>query len=249
MAINLQKGQTINLRKEENDLSKVTIGLGWDVRKKQTGFFGKLMGNKEPECDLDAIAFLLDKDDKVTNLGKTIQTQAGQQIPLYQSDIIFFNNITAPSGTGPSQIAYANLSKVQMQSKVNQLINSGEYMVHTGDNLTGDGAGDDEQIIVILDKVPARIEKILFLVCIYQGLQKNQHFGMIENAFIRAVDGKGKEIGKYSLSDDASFNNKRSMLFAELYRKDGGWKFRAIGEALDADNFIEILKNRYITTI
>jgi len=246
MAINLQKGQTINLKKEEFNLSKVTIGLGWDVKKKQGGFFGKLLGGAEPECDLDAVAFLLDNNDKVTNLGKTMQTQAGQQIPLFQSDIIFFNNITAPSGTGPSQIAYANLTKTQMQTKVNQLVNSGEYIVHTGDNLTGDGEGDDEQIIVVLDKVPARIAKILFLVCIYQGVKKNQHFGMIENAFIRAIDGNGKEMGKYILSNDATYNNKRSMIFAELYRKDGGWKFRALGDALDADNFIEILKNKYV---
>jgi stress response protein SCP2 len=250
MAINLVKGQTIDLRKNDKgenfDLSKVTIGLGWDVRKKESGFFGKLIGNKEEDYDLDAIAFMLDSNDKISNLGKTIELQNGQKIALVQSDIIYFNNITAPSATGPSAIVYGNQSKGQILDKVKQLLNNGEYIVHTGDNLTGDGEGDDEQIIVVLDKIPQRINKILFLVCIYQGTKKNQHFGMLDNAFIRAIDAKGVEIGKYSLSGEAAYNNKRSMVFAELYRKDTGWKFRALGEALDADNFIEILQAKYL---
>ena len=72
--------------------------------------------------------------------------------------------------------------------------------------------------------------------------KNNQHFGMVDNAFIRAVDAKGKEITKYSLSGDASLNGMCSMIFSEAYRKDGGWKFRAIGEPQQSDNFIEILK-------
>ncbi|MBB6372454.1 TerD family protein [Chryseobacterium shigense] len=80
------------------------------------------------------------------------------------------------------------------------------------------------------------------MVTIYQGKQNNQHFGMIENAFIRAVDAKGKEITKYSLSGDASMNGKCAMVFAEAYRHNGDWKFRAIGEPHHTDNFIEILK-------
>ncbi len=92
MAINLQKGQTIDLRKNDRgesvyDLSKVTIGLGWDVRK-QGGFFGKLF-NKEAEYDLDAVAFLLDGNGKVANLGRTVQTNDGRQIGLYQGDVVF----------------------------------------------------------------------------------------------------------------------------------------------------------------
>jgi len=242
MAINLQKGQTINLRKEENDLSRVTIGLGWDVRKKNTGFLGKVFGGKEEDYDLDAIALLLDENDKVTNLGGEYALQNGQKIILIKSDVIYFHNLTAPSG---NLGAYEKLLKSEIQRKVNNFLDSGEYIVHTGDNLTGEGEGDDEQIIVILDKIPDRIQKVLFLVCIYQGIQKQQNFGMIENAFIRAVDKKGKEIAKYNLSGDSSYNNKRSLIFAELYRKDGGWKFRAIGEPLETDNFLEIL-TKYI---
>jgi len=219
MAINLVKGQTIDLRKndkgESYDLSTVTIGLGWDVRKKSGGFFGKLLGSKEEEFDLDAIAFLLDKNGKVADLGKTVQTNDGRNLSLYQGDVIFFNSQRHPSGN----------------------------IWLTGDNRTGAGDGDDEQIIVKLDSLDAKYEKILFVVSIYQGRQRNQHFGGIENAFIRAVDNKGKEIVKFNLSGDASYNNMCSLVFAEVYRKDGTWKFRALGDPQPADSFVEILRN------
>jgi len=115
----------------------------------------------------------------------------------------------------------------------------------TGDNRTGEGDGDDEQIICLLNKIPQRYDKILFIVTIYQGIKKNQHFGMVENAFIRAVDAKGIEMFRYDLSTDSSFNGKHSMIFAELYRRGGEWKFRAIGDPEDTDAFVEILK-RYV---
>lgn len=220
MAINLQKGQTIDLRKNDKgesvyDLSSVTMGLGWDVRKKQSGFLGKLFGGgKEEEYDLDAIAFLLDSNGKVANLGRTVQTANGQQKALFEGDIIFFNSMKHPSG----------------------------QIWLTGDNRTGAGDGDDEQIIVKLDSLDEKYQKILFVVTIYQGRTKNQHFSMVENSYIRAVDAKGKEITKYNLSGDASLNGMCSMVFAEAYRKDGGWKFRAIGEPHQTDNFVEILK-------
>lgn len=220
MAINLQKGQTIDLRKNDKgesvyNLSSVTIGLGWDVKKKETGFLGKLFGGgKEEEYDLDAIAFLLDSNGKVANLGRNVQTRSGQQMGLYEGDVIFFNSMKHPSG----------------------------HIWLTGDNRTGAGEGDDEQIIVKLEELSDLYQRILFIVSIYQGGQKNQHFGMIENAFIRAVDSKGKEITKFSLSGDTSLDGMCSMIFAEAYRKDGAWKFRAIGEPHKTDNFIEILK-------
>lgn len=219
MAINLVKGQTIDLRKSDKgdtyDLSTVTIGLGWDVRKKQSGFFGGLLGGgKAEEYDLDAIAFLLDSNDKVANLGRTIQRNNGQTIGLYEGDVIFFNSMKHPSG----------------------------HIWLTGDNRTGAGDGDDEQIIVKLDSLDNKYQKILFIVAIYQGRQNNQHFGMVENAFIRAVDNKGKEIVKFSLSGDSTYTGMCSMIFAEVYRKDGTWKFRAIGDPYQYDSFIEILK-------
>ncbi|KFF13307.1 tellurium resistance protein TerX [Chryseobacterium soli] len=217
MAINLQKGQTIDLRKNDRgenvyDLSKVTIGLGWDVRK-QGGFLGKLF-SKEAEYDLDAIAFLLDANGKVANLGRTGQTSDGRQVALYQGDVIYFNSMQHPSGN----------------------------VWLTGDNRTGAGDGDDEQIIVKLDQLDQAYQKIVFVVSIYLGRKNNQHFGMIDNAFIRAVDAKGKEITKYSLSGDSSMNGMCSMVFAEAYRHNNDWKFRAVGEPHSTDNFIDLLK-------
>lgn len=251
MAINLQKGQTIDLRKNEKgesfDLSKVTIGLGWDVKQKEGGFLGKLFGtNKEEEFDLDVIAFLLDANGKVANLGRDLIFSNGNKVGLHGGDIVFFNSMTFPSGSGTSSMLFPEGSaKYTMQQKIQQLLNSGELIVHTGDNLTGEGEGDDEQIIIKLDSLPSRIEKIVFLVCIYEGIKKNQQFGKVENAFIRACDNNNKEIAKYTLSESPELQNKHSLIFGETYRHNGGWKFRAIGEPLSTDSFVDILK-KYI---
>jgi tellurium resistance protein TerD len=207
MAIKLQKGQTINLEKSQYTLSQVTVGLGWDVRQASPkGILGRLLSGKQDEdYDLDAVAFLLDENGKVRNLGDK----------LIGGDVIFFNNLKHPSGT----------------------------IWLTGDNRTGAGDGDDEQIIVRLDAMSPAVHRILFVVQIYEGKQKNQHFGMVENAFIRAVDAKGTEMLRYNISGDASCNGKCSMIFAEVYRKGPDWKFRAIGDVQDTDNFVEILKS------
>jgi tellurium resistance protein TerD len=252
MAINLQKGQTIDLRKNDKgesvyDLSQVTVGLGWDVREEKKGFLGKLFGgNKEADFDLDAIAFLLDKNGQVSNLGRDLQFSNGHKVGLHGGDIIYFNSMTFPSGTGTSSMLYpAGTPKPTMAQRVNQLLNNGELIVHTGDNLTGEGEGDDEQIIVKLNSLPSRVDKILFLVCIYQGQARNQHFGQVDNAFIRACDAKGKEIARYSLSNSPEFNGMRSMVFGEMYRHNEDWKFRALGNPEAADSFVNILK-RYV---
>ncbi|WP_298395223.1 TerD family protein [Flavobacterium sp.] len=248
MAINLQKGQTIDLRKNDKgesfDLSQVTIGLGWDVKQKENGFFGKLFGSgKDEEYDLDVIAFLLDDNGKVANLGHNLNFSNGNKVGLHGGDIIFFNSMTYPSGTGTSNMLFPEgTPKYNIQQKINQLLDKGELIVHTGDNLTGEGDGDDEQIIIKLDSLPSKIEKIIFLVCIYQGISKNQQFGKVENAFIRACDKNNKEIAKYTLSNSPELENKHSLIFGETYRNNGGWKFRAIGEPLYTDNFVEILK-------
>lgn len=252
MAINLQKGQTIDLRKNDKgesvyDLSQIIVGLGWDVREEKKGFLGKLFGGGEDneDFDLDAVAFLLDNNGYVANLGRDLQFSNGK-IGFHGGDIIFFNSMTYPSGSGTSQMLYPQgTPKNMMAQKVKQLLDKGELIVHTGDNLTGEGEGDDEQIIVKLDSLPARIDKILFLVCIYQGQKKNQHFGQVDNAFIRACDAKGKEIARYSLSNNAEFNGMRSMIFGEMYRHNQEWKFRALGNPEQTDSFVEILK-RYV---
>ena len=223
MAINLSKGQTINLSKDskgnEYDLSQVTIGLGWKIRQKKKGFFSKLMGPSEADFDLDALAFLLDQNEKVANLGTQRDMGGGRVVGLQGADVIFFNNLRHPSGA----------------------------VWHTGDDLTGGTGGDDERIVVKLNELPPQYTKILFLVSIYQGRQKNQHFGMVDNAFIRAVDARGKEIARYNLSSDTSYDQKCSMDFGEVYRKDSDWKFRALGNAFDSDSFVDILR-QYVYT-
>lgn len=250
--INLSKGQTIDLRKNAKgesvyDLSQITVGLGWDVREEKKGFLGNLFGSaKVDDFDLDAIAFLLDSSGYVANLGRDLNFSNGKKVGLHGGDIIFFNSMTFPSGSGTSQMLYPQgAPKSIMVQKVKQLLNSGELIVHTGDNLTGEGEGDDEQIIVKLNSLPSRIDKILFIVCIYQGQQRNQHFGMVDNAFIRACDAQGKEIARYSLSNSPEFFGMRSMIFGEMYRHNNEWKFRAIGNPETTDSFVQILK-RYI---
>lgn len=110
----------------------------------------------------------------------------------------------------------------------------------TGDNVTGEGDSDDEQIIVKLDQIDSKYEKIVFYTSLYQGQSRGQQFGNINNAYIRAVDANGKEIARYSISKDPSLNNKRSLIFAEAYRYEGEWKLRALGEALDTDSYSEV---------
>lgn len=114
---------------------------------------------------------------------------------------------------------------------------------HMGDNLTGDGDGDDEQIVVNLKDVPSHINKIVFVVNIYNCIKRKQHFGMIKNAFIRGVDAtSNKELMKYNLTDD--YSNKTAMIFGELYKYNGDWKFKAIGEGTN-DCSITELSSRY----
>jgi stress response protein SCP2 len=114
---------------------------------------------------------------------------------------------------------------------------------HCGDNLTGHGDGDDEVIEVYLNKIPATYDRLVFIVNIYQSEQRKQDFGMIENAFIRIVDATNhKELMKYSLTE--KYAGKTAMIFGEVYRKDGKWKFNAIGEGTP-DNSISQLARRY----
>ena len=114
---------------------------------------------------------------------------------------IFFNNLTSPDGS----------------------------VEHTGDNLTGEGEGDDEAIKVNLASVPADVDKIVFPVSIYDADSRGQSFGQVRNAFIRIVNqAGGAEIARYDLSEDAS--TETAMIFGEVYRNASEWKFRAVGQ-------------------
>ena len=103
-----------------------------------------------------------------------------------------------------------------------------ESVKHMGDNLTGEGEGDDEQILVDLEKVPANISKIAFTVTIYDADARRQNFGQVSNAFIRIVDdATGQELIRYDLAED--FSIETAVVVGELYRHNGEWKFNAIG--------------------
>jgi stress response protein SCP2 len=114
---------------------------------------------------------------------------------------------------------------------------------HMGDNLTGGGGGDDEQMFIDLSNLPSQYEKIVVLVSIYKANQKNQHFGMIQDAFIRLVDADtNKELFIYNLSE--KYPGMVAMVFGEIYRHNGEWKFGAIGEGLQA-SFVADLGAKY----
>lgn len=100
---------------------------------------------------------------------------------------------------------------------------------HTGDNLTGKGAGDDEVIMVDLARVPTDVQKVAFAVTIHDAEARRQNFGQIQNAFIRLVNAESNvEIARYDLAEDAS--TETAMIFGELYRHNAEWKFSAVGQ-------------------
>jgi stress response protein SCP2 len=217
MAVSLKKGQGVSLRKDEYDLSRVIIGLGWDVNETtrlEGAVAQKPTKNAEvfEEYDLDVIAFLIGENGKVNDLGTIEEGRS----TLINGDVVFFKNLKHHSG----------------------------QILLTGDNLTGDGDGDDEQIIANLNDIPDRYVKILFVAQIYKGIERNQNFSKVQNAFIRAVDAKGKEMARFDLSGDASYAIYCSLTFAELVREGkGNWKFNAIGTPHETDAFVRILKN------
>jgi tellurium resistance protein TerD len=111
----------------------------------------------------------------------------------------------------------------------NQLKSSDGSVEHTGDNLTGEGEGDDEAIKVDLSRVPADIQRIAVAVTIHDADNRRQNFGMVQNAFIRVVnDADNKEIARYDLSED--YSTETALIFGEVYRHGAEWKFRAVGQ-------------------
>ncbi|QCR30994.1 TerD family protein [Lysinibacillus sp. SGAir0095] len=110
----------------------------------------------------------------------------------------------------------------------NQTTGGNGSVVHTGDNLTGEGDGDDEQVQIALKEVPESVQKITFTVTIHEAEARTQNFGMVSNAFIRVVnDDTKQEIIRYDLGED--FSIETAVVVGELYRHNGEWKFSAIG--------------------
>ena len=174
MAINLTKGQKVDLTKGNPGLKKLMVGLGWDVNAFDSG----------NAFDLDASAFMVGVNGKCPS----------------EKEFIFYGNLEHPS----------------------------KAVHHMGDNLTGEGEGDDEQIQIDLTKIPANISKIAFTVTIYEAEVRRQNFGQVSNSFIRIVDeSTNTELIRYDLGED--FSIETAMVVGELYRHNGEWKFNAIG--------------------
>ena len=174
MAISLKKGQKVDLTKSNPGLTKVIIGLGWDVNKYDGG----------KEFDLDTSAFMLSAQGKVAD----------------EKNFIYFNNPKSVEGS----------------------------VSYSGDNKTGAGDGDDEQIKIDLAIVPANVEKISFGITIYEAQERNQNFGQVSNAYVRVVnEASGEELIRYDLGED--FSIETAVVVCDLYRNGSEWKFNAIG--------------------
>lgn len=118
-----------------------------------------------------------------------------------------------------------------------------DSVIHMGDNLTGEGDGDDEQIVVDLANIPVQYDKVIIVVNIYQADKRKQHFGMIGNAFCRLVDARNNaELLKYNLTEN--YSGMTAMIFGEIYKHNGEWKFNAIGQGT-TDTGIGQLAARY----
>ena len=119
----------------------------------------------------------------------------------------------------------------------NNLKSPDESILHTGDNKTGDGDGDDERIKVDLTKIAPQIKRVVFVVTIHEAITRKQNFGQVENSFIRMVNEEtGKEIAKFDLGED--YSTETAMIMAEIYLHNGEWKLSAVGtgynQGLDA---------------
>lgn len=109
-----------------------------------------------------------------------------------------------------------------------------------GDNLTGEGTGDDEVIHIDLTKIPSNVNKLVFAVTIYEGQQRGQNFGQVGDAYIKISDSDNKTtIAQYDLDEDSS--GSTSLIFGELYRNNDDWKFKAIGESIKTNSILDII--------
>ena len=176
MAVNLSKGQRVSLDK---GMTMALVGLGWDVNQYDGG----------ADFDLDASAFLLGPNEKVTS----------------DAVFVFYGNLKHASGG----------------------------VEHTGDNLTGEGEGDDEVLTIDFTKVPADVDKIAITVTIYEADVRKQNFGQVSNAYVRvarmvnAQDMQGTEVLRFDLMEE--FSVETALVVCEIYRRGGEWKFNAVG--------------------
>lgn len=131
----------------------------------------------------------------------------------FKADVVFYNNLRHKTGA----------------------------VEHQGDNLTGAGDGDDEQIFVDLGAIPEEYDRIVFVVTIYQATERGQHFGLIENAFIRICDAANDtEFCKFNLSEN--YQGKTAMIVGEIVREGNEWKFNALGQPTNDNGILDMAK-------
>ncbi len=181
MAINLKKGQGINLSKAAPRLRVVRVGIGWDITR--------VLG----QCDLDVCAFVL---------------KSVGDVPVCLSDghFVFFNNLQSPEG----------------------------FVTHTGDNRTGAGEGDDETLKIDLAVAPADAVEVSFIVTMHEALARRQHFGMVQNAYLKVYnDETGEALAEYDL--DEEFAGQTAVQIGSLSRSGNEWQFQAVGAGYQRD--------------
>lgn len=181
MAINLKKGQGINLTKAAPRLRIVRVGIGWDITR--------VLG----QCDLDVSAFVL-------------KTVGDAPVCLSDGHFVFFNNLQSPEG----------------------------FVTHTGDNRTGVGEGDDETLRIDLSVAPEDAVEVSFIVTMHEALTRRQHFGMVQNAYLKVYnDETGEVLAEYDL--DEEFAGQTAVQIGSLFRAGNEWQFQAVGAGYQRD--------------
>lgn len=176
MAVNLSKGQRVNLSK---GMKMALIGLGWSTNQY----------DGSADFDLDASVFMVGKNGKVRR----------------DEDFIFYGNLESEDGS----------------------------VRHMGDDLTGGSGGDDEVIIIDFEKIPADVEKLVVAVTIYEADERRQNFGQVSQAYVRVAsisgpdDMTGTDVLRFDLAEE--FSIETALVFCEIYRHNGEWKFNAVG--------------------
>ena len=176
MAVNLSKGQRVNLDK---GMKMALVGLGWSTNRYDGG----------QDFDLDASIFMIGKNGKVRS----------------DDDFIFYGNLESKDGS----------------------------VKHMGDNLVGGSGGDDEVILIDFTKVPDDVDKIVITVTIYEAEERGQNFGQVSEAYVRVAtvsgpdDMTGQDVLRFDLAEE--FSIETALVFCEIYRYKGEWKFNAVG--------------------
>ena len=213
MSVSLRKGQKVNLSKDNKGLTNIYIGLGWDAVTED---------DVQPAEKKGLLSKIFGGDNTVERHEKMHDIDVDASCFLCidgklkkDGDVVYYGNLHHSSGA------------------VN----------HTGDNLTGEGEGDDESILINLNRLPDKYDRLVIVANIYEAYDRNQDFGKVKNCYIRLVNETTKEeLYNYNLSDN--LKGMTALIFAEIYKKDGDWKFGAIGDGTK-DGSIKKLAKRF----